>query len=307
MNYRRAISILALSMLFVLCVALAASAQQLPPHPTAAAQQTPAPSVAPAIPSYPDSSAGLEKLMKDMLKLEKRGDTSSLAPYLQSLVLPDPDGWFKTVFGGDLGSGLLSSYLRIKSDIPKNIDTELIRFASAKGTSATEVFPTCEGSPLPPAKFMALAMRRRPAQLYIVHLGRGKRQSTLGFFAYVNGGFRHVGSLEFSSSAPDLRSLLGAGPVLRVSGNVQKANLLHWSSPIYPLDAKANHLNGTVVLREIVAKDGTVRDVFYFSGPELLAAPAMNAVRQWTYKPTKLNGVPVEVDTCVDIIFNLGN
>jgi len=306
MNYRRITFLrcrIQLGTVILLCMS-PSFAQQLPAQTTPAVQQT---QTAAAIPSYPNTAAGLEKLMKDMLKLEKRGDTAALAPYLQSLVLPNPDAWFKSVFGGDLGSRLLSSYLRIKSDIPKNIDTELIRFASAKGTSATEAFPTCEGSPLPPAKFMALAMRRRSAPLYVVRLGRGKRQSTLGFFAYVSGGFRHVGSLEFSSPTPNLRSLLGAGPFLRVSGNVEKANLLHWSSPIYPLDAKADHLNGTVVLREIVAKDGTVRGVFYFSGPELLAAPAMDAVRQWTYKPTKLNGVPVEVDTCVDIIFSLGS
>lgn len=244
--------------------------------------------------------------MKDMLKLEKRGDTSSLAPYLQSLVLPNPDAWFKSVFGGDLGSGLLSSYSRIKSDIPKNIDTELIRFASTKGISATEAFPTCEGPP-PPAKFVALSMRRRPVPLYVIRLGKGHGQSTLGFFAYVNGRFRLVGSLEFSSPPPDPRSLLGGGPFLRVNGNAEKANLLHWGSPVFPLGAKGDHVNGTVVLREIVAKDGTVRDVFYFSGAEFLAAPAMDAVRQWTYKPTMLNGVPVEVDACVDIIFNLGN
>ena len=304
MNFRKAAFLHCLIQLgtAILLCAPASFVQQSPQQTAAAPQQT---KPAARIPSYPNTATGLEKLMKNMLKLEKRDDTGALVPYLQSLVLPDPDAWFKSVFGGDLGSRLLSSYLRIESDIPKYIDTELIRFASAKGISAAEVFPTCE-SPPPPAKFVAVSMRRRPAPLYAVRLGKGHGHSTLGFFAYVDGGFRHVGSLELSSTSPtpSSRSLLGGGPLLRVGGNVQKANLLHWSSPTYPSEARADRLNGTVDLREIFAKDGTVRDVFYFSGPELLAAPAMDVqadqakwcasrsghLRRYNIYPKKLGG-----------------
>ena len=73
-----------------------------------AAQQTP--TIVPAIPAYPNTPAGLEKLVKEMLNLEKRGDAAALAPYLQSLVLPDADAWFKSEYGDVLGFALASSY-----------------------------------------------------------------------------------------------------------------------------------------------------------------------------------------------------
>ena len=61
--------------------------------------------------------------------------------------------------------------------------------------------------------------------------------------------------------------------------------------------------SGTVVLHAIIAKDGTVKEMQYVSGPPLLTKVAMDAVRQWTYKPTTIQGQPVEVDTTIDVAF----
>src|SRR5271167_2076705 len=56
-------------------------------------------SVPSAIPQYPKTEVGLEQLMGDMLALQKKGDVTALSPYLQSLVLPEPDHWFTSEFG----------------------------------------------------------------------------------------------------------------------------------------------------------------------------------------------------------------
>jgi periplasmic protein TonB len=93
---------------------------------------------------------------------------------------------------------------------------------------------------------------------------------------------------------------------LRVGGNVQQANLLRQVQPLYPPIAKTAHISGTVILHAIISKDGTIEQLEYVSGPPLLMKNAMDAVRQWRYRPTMLNGEPVEVDTTVSVVFTLG-
>jgi protein TonB len=92
-----------------------------------------------------------------------------------------------------------------------------------------------------------------------------------------------------------------------VGGNIQEALLIHRVLPEYPPIARTAHVSGTVVLHAIIGKDGTVRELMYVSGPALLIRAAMDAVRQWRYQPTLLNQVPVEVDTTIEVVFNLGN
>lgn len=93
---------------------------------------------------------------------------------------------------------------------------------------------------------------------------------------------------------------------LRVGGNVMTAKLIHRVMPVYPETAKEAQLAGTVVLHVIVGKDGSVQQVTVISGPHLLIDAATDAVKQWQYEPTLLNGSPVEVDTTVSVIFDLG-
>jgi TonB family protein len=92
---------------------------------------------------------------------------------------------------------------------------------------------------------------------------------------------------------------------IRQGGNVQAARLIRRVSPTYPPLAAQSHISGTVRLHAIIGKEGTVREVDALSGHPLLLQSAMNAVKQWQYKPTLLNGRPVEVDTTIDVEFNL--
>jgi protein TonB len=91
-----------------------------------------------------------------------------------------------------------------------------------------------------------------------------------------------------------------------VGGNVQRASLIRQVQPIYPPLAKQARIQGTVRLHAIIAKDGTIQQLEVMSGHALLQQSALDAVRQWRYRPTLLNGEPVEVDTTIDVIFTLG-
>jgi protein TonB len=92
---------------------------------------------------------------------------------------------------------------------------------------------------------------------------------------------------------------------IKVGGDVQAASLMKQVTPAYPSIAKAAQVSGTVTLHAIISKDGSIEKLEYVSGPALLMASAMTAVKEWKYKPTMLNGQPVEVDTTVQVVFSL--
>ena len=94
---------------------------------------------------------------------------------------------------------------------------------------------------------------------------------------------------------------------VRVGGTVASANLIHQVKPVYPKDAKKHHITGTVLLHATIGHDGTVENLEYVSGPPELTASALEAVKQWRYKPTLLNGEPVQVDTTIAVTYTLGN
>ncbi|MGA8103623.1 MAG: TonB family protein [Candidatus Acidiferrales bacterium] len=106
-------------------------------------------------------------------------------------------------------------------------------------------------------------------------------------------------------AASDAKTPASGPAPLKVGANVMSAKLTHQVSPVYPPIAKTAHIEGTVVLKVVVAKDGKVQDVQFVSGPPLLQRAAMDAVKQWTYQPTLLNGEAVAVETTVEVIFKL--
>lgn len=92
---------------------------------------------------------------------------------------------------------------------------------------------------------------------------------------------------------------------IRVGAGVQARNLIEAPQPIYPPLAKQARIQGTVRLDVLIGTDGSVRAARAFSGHPLLLPAAMEAVRQWKYRPTYLNRKPVEVVTQVDVNFTL--
>jgi protein TonB len=92
---------------------------------------------------------------------------------------------------------------------------------------------------------------------------------------------------------------------IRVGGNVQAAKLVKQPRPVYPPLAKQARIQGTVRFTAIIGKDGTIQNLQLVSGHPLLVPSAQDAVRQWVYQPTLLNGEPVEVVTQIDVNFTL--
>jgi len=92
---------------------------------------------------------------------------------------------------------------------------------------------------------------------------------------------------------------------LTVSGDQQQAKLVSRVTPTYPPLAKQARIQGVVRLSAVIGKTGSIQDLKVVSGHPLLVQAALDAVKQWVYQPTLLNGQPVEVITTIDVNFTL--
>lgn len=92
---------------------------------------------------------------------------------------------------------------------------------------------------------------------------------------------------------------------VRISQGVTKGLLIHRVEPSYPTLARAARVQGDVVLSAIIDVNGQITNLQLVSGHPMLVPAALEAVRQWRYKPYLLNGTPVEVETTITVIFSL--
>jgi TonB family protein len=92
---------------------------------------------------------------------------------------------------------------------------------------------------------------------------------------------------------------------IRVGGKVMQAKWTSHPAPVYPEDAKLHRIQGLVRMAAVIGTDGTIKDLEVMSGKPPLARAAMDAVSRWRYQPTTLNGKPVEVETEIDVNFQL--
>jgi periplasmic protein TonB len=112
------------------------------------------------------------------------------------------------------------------------------------------------------------------------------------------------GSRQFAPPPP--KSVTQVGPY-RVGGKVQAPRLLYQVQPIYPPLAKQARIQGDVVIDSVIDPQGKVTQMTVVSGSPLLVHSAVEALEQWRYQPTLLNGEPVPVDMFVTVHFQLGS
>jgi protein TonB len=107
------------------------------------------------------------------------------------------------------------------------------------------------------------------------------------------------------SSAPVAVPRAAVPQRVRVSQGVSQGLLIHRVQPMYPPLARQARIQGTVVLQAEISKDGTIENLRLISGHPMLAPSAIEAVKQWRYKPYFLNGEPVAVETQITVNFTL--
>jgi len=103
---------------------------------------------------------------------------------------------------------------------------------------------------------------------------------------------------------PDVRQATPAA-TQHVSSGVMQGMLIYKVIPAYPVVAQAIRASGTVVLQATISRTGAIENLHVVDGPAMLRQAALDAVKQWRYRPYMLNGQPVEVETTVDVQFKL--
>lgn len=133
------------------------------------------------------------------------------------------------------------------------------------------------------------------------------RSSDLGFAPLAKESSGSLTGLPASigtAAPPQVRVAPARKPV--ISSGVMEGRKVSGVEPRYPAIARAARVQGTVVLSATISRSGAIENLHVVSGPPLLTSAAEEAVRTWRYQPYLLNGEPVEVETTVNVIFNLG-
>lgn len=250
-----------------------------------------------------DRAGALRSLLSEMVVAVRNGADKQLEEMLEDLILLEAPSFFSQVFGVEEGAKLAANYSGQKEHLKERIVGTLREMAKAD-PSKLEISTVKHDSPDGPGlnDFWRAVLRQRhtPEPIFSTsyRLGGGSWRALADFFQ-ADGRFGLVNNQTFMglSGVPAMR--------LRVGGNVQQKRLLTSVPPRYPEEAKWKGIQGTVRLRAVIGTDGAVREIEVVSGPKALIEPSVEAVRQWRYRVTTLNGVPVEVLTTIDIVFTL--
>ncbi|MGH9404522.1 MAG: energy transducer TonB [Terriglobia bacterium] len=207
--------------------------------------------------------------------------------------------------------GVLLVYPLISTNaLPK---TQRVNFLAAPAPPAA---PPAATPTSPPAHRVSLMELLRAPTVIPRSIKQIKEQpeppSYNGFSAAVPGAVPHgapwseavIGPIKTPPPPPPPHEPIPA-PRIRVGGSVEAARAIYRPMPAYPALARIARVEGLVRLEAVIGKDGAIENLRVVSGHPLLIAAALNAVKQWRYEPTLLDGAPVEVVTEIDVNFTL--
>jgi TonB family protein len=228
-------------------------------------------------------------------------DREKTAAYLSNLTIPEHGVWFVRYFGPEKGQLLDSTYQDLLEQMPDQI---VRRLRNSFSDERTNIRITVLRKPVDPSERLARAILDaviEPITLYSVSMNKSteKYGTNLGYFIYIDGAFRSVDIDVFQTFIAALT------PRIRQGEKVTAGSVVRQTAPRYPNDARAARIQGDVVLHIVIDMHGVVEEVDSVSGDPALVPSAIDAVKQWRYSPTLLNGQPVEIDTIVTIHFRL--
>jgi len=283
-----------------------------------------------AVPTYPNTPAGLEQLMSKMIDLQKKGDSKVLAAYLQSLVLPDAEHWFVAEFGDEhcddqnpgandcLGPRFASSYRGFARDITPSFALTLQDLINENLTNfeATNITQECSGpirivpdrkllgglSTTPMVSDVLPGPVKHHEPVYALWIYNDTKQTTLSFFVYTEGAFRYLGMLHEATFAEFRKEK-------SIAGAPQPAPEAHYLTEDQ-LEVKNAIVNPalvqrTVVLQVVAGADGRARQVTYVRGPEAYKEAAIESTRKRHFDVPKYPFDAFHAKTisfCIDVV-----
>lgn len=301
-------------------IALALTVSLAAQDPPAQAPPNPPPASTLSMLSYPDSTSGLERLAKDIVKAQSQNDGPRADALLQSFVLPNAYDWYARVFDREAAHNAGKYYQDSAATIPSSLSRIFLKASQEKLThiQAVRYEHGCDDVAAPDA-FGILLRRSERAPLYELRFLNGNQIRRIFPLAYVEGAFRFFLAPDFHPPAQtqDVKTVDSekksssqenspALPRVVVQGTAQLPKLINRVKPVYPEKARQEGISGVVKVHVIIDRDGRVSRILGVLGVCSLAESGVNAVRQWRYSPTLIHGNPAEVDTDLDVIFFLG-
>jgi len=253
-------------------------------------QQVESPKLGQAGPeSYPNTTDGLRQLLLELLRLARTDDQAKLRIEITGMEIPDYENWFAHAFGQEKGQKLGDRYE--ESLKAEELHFEMLWTELAKQQGLISVDKLDPETAFESPSGMLDAYR---ANWKKTDDSAGPSNQSIGLFYFVGGRFRVDGSHH------DVR-VLATNKV----GAVKLGKLVNRVQPVYPPLARQTRIQGTVAVNVIVRKDGTVEVQNVGAGHPLLIQAAVDALKQWRYEPTTVNGEPVDIETKIYVDFAL--
>ena len=270
--------------------------------------------------AYSDSSADLQKQIVEILNAIKEKSSAKEAELINSLSMPEDSTWFTDVYGPGFGASLLASYRRTKPNLLREIKEvyeanlgygwmtpKILRYDDPEKVNAPIDHFLNSMNKIVPLYQAAFQGDRPSMRIKAVGPGEGIRTVPLrvaagdlnGYYVFVQGRFRFIPQ-DILMKLPDERPVR-----IRLDMNVMKSKLLSRVDPRYPEDVYKKHMKGKVVVRVELDTSGKIQDAKVVEGEPILSQPVLEAVKQWLFLPTLLDGDPVEVELDVEMGFNL--
>lgn len=262
--------------------------------------------------AYPNTSEGLQDLIVDILRAAKAMDSEKETELIRSLLMPENSTWFTDEYGPGFGASLAAAYKRALPSLEQEIRTlyeanvqdgrtnpKILRYGDPETVNAPiDHFLNCMNQIVP--LFQTAFLGDRPMFQMALKSGGAVRVAAGdldGYFVYADGGFRFIPS-HILMMLPNERPVR-----IRLGMNVMRSKLIKQIYAQYPQEAIKKHLGGKVVVRLELDRDGVIQEAKVVEGDPILSQALLEAVKQWRFEPTRLDGDPVEVETDVETVF----
>jgi TonB family protein len=245
--------------------------------------EAPKPAQAATAEVYPNTPDGLRQLLLDLLRHASSGDQAKLQIEIAAMKIPDYKNWFVQAFGPEQGQRVGDRYGQSLEAGESQFELLWTELARQQGVISVNRLGIPSGT-----------QDAYRANWKKTDDSTGPDSQSIGIFYFVDGKFRLDGSRH------DVRILSS-----NKTGPVTVGKLLSRVQPVYPPLARQARIQGTVSVNVIVRKDGTVEAENVGAGHPLLVQAAVDAVKQWRYEPTTVNGEPVDIETKVYVAFSL--
>ena len=253
--------------------------------------------------SYADTTVDFQRFLQDILDATKTGDKQTVTSLLKSTEVPNCDAWLHRMYKSDSADSWMSLCdSKALESKEKSMKELFAGFAKEGGDfSVRKVNDNLQGGEHG-FELGAVNGGKEPLEVYFASWkapsqAKDAKGEPIGYFYYLDGGFRWDSLISFPKT-------------IISNAKFVPSKLIKKVEPVYPADAAAQHISGTVRVYYVIGGDGAVYNAHAISGEGLSEDPSLRkaaeeAVLQWRYQPATMDGKPIQTNAVtVDIKFS---